>query len=1125
MNRISPSFRFAFLASSLALFVVLALVPASFGQAISGNVVGVVYDPTGAAVANADVEATAIATGVRSTTKTNSTGEYRFNNLSIGDYKVVAKAAGFNAVTREAPVLLNNTTTVNLSLTLGAGSTTVEVSGAAPVIDTTTAQLTSNYDEIAARDLPAVNTSAGGLGAYNLSLLSAGVASPGGVGAGAGPSIGGQRSRNNNFTIEGVDNNNKVVTGPLAIIPNDAVASFTLLENQFSAEFGHSSGGQFNTVVQSGTNTFHGKLYEYFQNRDLNAIDYIVALPAEQVPEVPKNPRYDNNRFGGQFGGPIIKNKLFFFFNYEYNPVGQTASPASPLTPTANGWATLQGLGSGINQNNLAILQKYTPTSTCSGASCKTEMVNGASVEEGVFPIVAGNFINYRNWVVSSDYNIGEHDQLRGRFIYNKSAGADIAAQLPVFFGTEPTISDVFTLGEYHSFSPMLTNEFRLGFNRYYQQIPVGNFSFPGLDQFPNLVFVNENLQLGPDPNGPQGTIQNTYQLVDNVSWTKGKHTLQLGVEGRKYISPQSFTQRSRGDYDYTSFQLYLNDGTPDQLAERSVGPPIYYADQVAFYWYANDNYRIRPNLSLNLGVRYEYTTIPFTERLQRLNSISSVPGLIDFSEPRAPKKNFAPRIGFAWSPGSSGNTSIRGGFGMAYDVLYDNIGSLAKPPQLSQTYDCPGSPTCPAANFLASGAIPPGIAPIPDVATARALTSSWLPVNQKLPYSISWNLGVQRVFLKDYTAEVRYVGTRGVHLDTQNRLNIQSVVTPTNFLPTYLQSPGQAALDALPLNLGTLENGDPLVPAFENAGFNQNFLVGFVPFGDSVYHGLAAQLNRRFSNGLQFQAAYTFSHNIDNSTADFFSTVLTPRRPQDFQNMAAERSNSALDRRHRFTVLAIYDVPFFKHSNYAMRNIVGNWKLSPIYTYESPELATVQAGRDANLNLDSWGDRAILNKGGTPGTGTDVVNLCNSSVPAGHLCNNDPDPNFDPSPYVVAYLANNPNAQYIRTGYGALSNLGRNTLPTQHINNWDFSILKSVSFTERYKFEVGAALQNLFNHPQFTAGYINNVQSANGNYTTATAARNYVTPGKTEFNNVRAGSGIFPSNSRTMSISAKFIF
>jgi hypothetical protein len=1092
-----------------------------YAQAVSGTVVGTVLDSTGAAVANAEVQASSVATGITLITKANATGEYRFNNLPVGGYKISASAQGFQSSTRQTPLDLNATITVNLTLSPGSASTTIEVSGEVPVLDTTTAQVTSTYGKIEAADLPTVSTGGAGLGVLNLSLYSAGVASPGGLGAGTGPSIGGQRSRNNNFTIEGVDNNNKVVTGPLAIIPNDAVASFTLLQNQFNAEFGHSSGGQFNTVVQSGTNDFHGRVYEYLQNRNLNAIDYVVALPAEASGNVPKNPRFDSNRFGGQVGGPVIKNKLFFFFDFEYNPIGQSATPASPLVPTTDGWAALDAL-TGINQTNLAVLKKYTPTAPTKTTS---ESVNGTSIDLGVFPIVAPNFINYRNWVVSSDYNIGAHDQLRGRFIYNKSSGTDIAAQLPVFYGTTPAISDVFTLGEYHTFSPAVANELRIGFNRFDSQVVIGNYSFPGLDQFPNLQFFDLNLQLGPNPVGPQGTIQNTYQAVDNLTWTKGHHTFQYGVEGRKYISPQNFTQRSRGDYEYGSLQLFLNDGVPDQLAERGVGAPVYYGDQSALYWYANDSFRMRKNLSLNVGLRYEYTTIPYTERLQRLNTISNVPGLIDFSEPRAPKKNFAPRIGFAWSPGKNGDTSIRGGFGMAYDVLYDNIGGISKPPQLSQTYDCPGSPTCPAANFLASGAIPPGVAPIPDAATARALTSSWVPPDQKDPYSISWNLSVQRVFAKDYTAEVRYLGTRGVHLNMQNRINIRSVVTPTNFLPTYLQNPGQGNLDALPLTLDDLENGDPFVPAYENAGFDQNFLVGFVPSGDSVYHGLAAQLNRTFSSGLQFQAAYTFSHNIDNSTADLFSTVLTPRRAQDFQDLKADRSNSALDRRHRFTIMTIYDVPVFKHSNLVLRETLGNWELAPIYTYESPEFATVQAGRDANLNLDSAGDRAILNKSGRPGTGTDVTNLCSSDLPAGHMCNGDVDPNFNVAPYVVAYLANDPTAQYISTGLGALSNLGRNTFPTQPINNWDFSVLKRISFKERYRFEVGGQLLNLFNHPQFTPGYINAVNSANTNYTTASAARNYLVPGTDQFNNVRAGQGVFPSNSRSLQVSAKFDF
>jgi len=516
----------------------------------------------------------------------------------------------------------------------------------------------------------------------------------------------------------------------------------------------------------------------------------------------------------------------------------------------------------------------------------------------------------------------------------------------------------------------------------------------------------------------------------------------------------------------------------------------------------------MRPNLTLTLGLRHEYTTIPADERLQKLNIAASIPGL-SFAEPRAPKKNFAPRVGLAWSPGNSGNTSIRAGFGMAYDVLYDNIGSLSKPPQLNQTYDCPGSPTCPSsAAFLAGGGLPPLPQPFATVAEARAATAAWVPPNQKDPYTISWQLGVQHTFAKNYTTEIRYLGTRGVHLDVQDRINRIDQTSPTLFLPTYITNPGQSTLDGLTTTLAQIQAQPNFRGDLAAAGFNQTNLIGFVPFGDSTYHGLAAQLNRRFTNGLQLQAAYTFSHNIDNSTADFFSTVLTPRRPQDFQNLHADRSSSALDHRHRFTITALYDMPMFKSSNsWVMKNVVGNWELAPVYTFESPEYATVQAAQDANGNGDTWGDRAIVNPAGKAGTGTDVTALTNS---AGDT---------------VAYVANDPTARYIRTGIGALSNLGRNTLATEHINNWDFGLYKSVSFTERFRFQLGAQMLNAFNHPQFTPGYVNRADGANTaltTITTSTAARQYLTPGAATFNVPRA---VFSSNPRTMQLSAKFIF
>src|SRR6185437_14142655 len=235
------------------------------------------------------------------------TGGYRFENLPVGSYRVVVKASGFRTVSQQVDVVLNQTGTLNVTLTPGAASETIEVSGVAATIDTTSAQIASSYSDRFSQDLGITSAGGTGAGVLNLSLLSAGVSQSSSLGLGVGPSVGGQRPRNNNFTVEGVDNNNKTVTGALISIPPEAVDNFTLLSNQFNPEFGHSSGGQFNTTVKSGTNNFHGSVYEYFRNRNLNAVD---ATWVQQG--LTENPRLDNNRYGFTLGGPIVKNKLFF---------------------------------------------------------------------------------------------------------------------------------------------------------------------------------------------------------------------------------------------------------------------------------------------------------------------------------------------------------------------------------------------------------------------------------------------------------------------------------------------------------------------------------------------------------------------------------------------------------------------------------------------------------------------------------------------------------------------------------------------------------------------------------------------------------------------------------------------
>jgi len=1110
----------------VVLLAVLAVSVRAGAQAISGDVVGTVFDKSGAVVPNALIEAVSTDKGTRYTAQANDNGEYRFTNLPVGSYKVSASAANFATTTfNNFNVELNKTVTLPITLEVKGAVTSIEVSGAAQALDTTTSTISNTFEQKQLADLPSASLGVSGI--LNLSLLSSGVTNAGALGAGSGPSVGGQRPRNNNFTVEGIDNNSKSVTGPLVPIPNDSVAEFTVLQNQYSPEFGHSSGGQFNFVLKSGSNSFHGLGYIYSQNRNLNAIDQVTKNNG-----FTSNQRYDNNRFGGNIGGPILKNKLFFFGSAQYNPVGQASLPGAPVcTPTAAGYATLASIP-GLSATNLGVFQQYAtaapspsasdPSSFCATATAVTDAsgnqidsvvkVAGQNVQVATLPVAAPNYNNTLTWLAKIDYNISSRDQLRAAFIKSDYTAIDNTPTLPAFYLLNPANNNrLITLNEYHTFSPTLSNEVRFGFNRTYNLVSSGNFNFPGLENpggspnFPNLTFDDLNfLQLGPDPNGPQFTFQNVYQLGDNLTWTKGHHTLKFGVEGRKYISPQSFTQRSRGDYEYGSVDRFLRDVNPDVLAERSLGNPVYYGDQSAVYWYANDEWRVHPNFTLNLGVRYEYTTIPFGERSQALNQAASVPGLIDFSKPRAAKNNWGPRIGLAYSPGSSGRTSIRAGFAVAYDVLYDNIGILSLPPQLSGTVDTPFTPDI--SNYLASGGIPPtsgGIVTFPDVASQRAATANYIVVNQLDPKSITWTLGVQRQLLRDYTLEVRYVGTRGVHLNTQERLNRQPLTTSSVFLPTYTTAPDQATLDALPytqagIAAGAYGNGDSFVPAYESAGFTTN-LVSFQPNGDSTYHGLATQITKRMSHGLQFIGAYTWSHTIDNSTADFFTSVLTPRRTQDFQDLANDRSNSAIDRRHRVTISAIYDVPFFRNGNWMKRNVMGNWEVGPIYTYQSPQWMTVQSGSDANGNGDTAGDRAVFNPKGTSGVGSGVTSLTNSSGD------------------VVAYLANNPNAQYIRAGRFAQLNAGRNTLPSRHINDLDLTAMKRLSFTEHYRVELSLQALNVLNHPQFVPGYLNDVASIS-----FTGSRAFLNPGSSAWGDIE---GVFPSNARSLQLGLKFIF
>jgi len=1107
----------------VATMIITYAMPA-FGQQTFGNVRGVVKDESGALVAGATITILDKKTNNKFTTQGSATGDFEFKNLPVGSYEVTVSAQGFKTTNlSDVQVQLNQTTDLVASLTVGNVSEQVTVSaGGSELIDTTTTNLAKGFESRQVVDLAQASS---GAGIYNLALIAPNVVSSGGVGVGTGGSVGGQRARNNNFVLDGVDNNDKAVTGPQVYISPEAVAEFSLLSNQYQAEFARSTGGQFITVTKSGTNAFHGSAYGFFENRHLNALDTLLKIQGitrDTSPSNPfPNPRFDQGRFGGDISGPIIKNKLFFFGLYERSQQGLAGGAGAVTTPTAAGFSILESLH-GLSSTNLGIFKQYVPVAPSNDAGTIT--VGGANIPIGNVNIPSPAF-NYNNhFVVNIDFTQSDKTQHRGRFTFNQFRAIDTAASLPQFFQLTPTDTRLFSYTLLHSFTPTLTNETRLAYRRLNSNLPSGSFSYPGLDQFPNIGLNDLGLNIGPDGNAPQFGIENNYQLVDTVAWQHRSHSFKFGGDFRKLISPQSFVQRARGDYEYNDTDTFLRDISAE-FNERSIGISPYEGNQRLLFLFAQDDWRIRPNLTLNLGLNYAWQEMPFSARQQTLNSISSVPGLITFGAPTTQKKNFGPRLGIAYSPeyqsgilhtllGSDNRSSIRAGFAMAYDVIFDNLYILSLPPQFNQTIDVgPGVP-----NFLANGGIKPILQAVgSDPAAARAATSAFIP-NQQVPYSLTYTLSYQRELGKDWGIELRYLGTRGIHLLTQNRINRQDKVDDSHFIPTFLNQPSNSTLAGLPTAATIFAGTSSFVPRFAAAGFNAGNLIAFLSDGNSTYNGFSAQVTHRLASGLQGSAAYTWSHLIDDTTAEVFSTVLSPRRVEDFQNLRRERADSALDHRHRFITSLIYDVPLFNKTQHAwVRAIAGGWALAGTYSIESGEKFGVRSGVDANLNGDNAGDRTIINTAGIAGTGSTVVGVNGSGTAVCGTAATGPCSSLKAS--VVAYIATNPNAQYIQAGAGAKTNAGRNTIPLPIINNMDFSIFKNFRISEGMKFQFRVDMYNALNHAQFVPGSVNGVEAIGQ---TSAAATNLVTVGTADFNRPDL---VFSSHPRVIQLCLRFNF
>jgi outer membrane receptor protein involved in Fe transport len=1035
----------------------------AYAQRLDGTLRGKVVDPSGAVIAGAEITASNQETGVQQTTKTTSTGEYVFPNLQVGMYTVKVAAKGFSEFDRtDVQVLPNQVITADASLRVAGATTTVEVTTGAETVQTTTSQLSNDFSAKAVTDLPSPGLGGGPL---NLALLVPNTTSQGAGVLGEGGSIGGARPRLNSFTIDGVDDNRVDVTGHTSEVISEAVSDFNLVTNMFSAELGHSAGGQFNIITKSGTNKWHGSAWEFNNNRNFNAMDNLEKSSGLTEPR-----RVDRNRAGADIGGPIIKDKFFLYGAYQFSNIGLAAASVQQLAPTPDGLALLNTLAA--NQQVRDILSQFP---TAAAADAAPQVVNGVTIPIGTFQPAAPSYLNQHDFNINGDLHAGSH-QLRGRFLFDRQRSPNVNPDTPQsqFTGAIQADNRKIILTDAWAVSDHMINDFRVAYSRFVQ-----GFTVPEqFANFPNAKIDVLGLNIGPEGNSPQSYVQNNYQVLDNVSIVKGAHTLKFGSEYRRWIAPSNFLPRERGEWDYADLQRLVNDEVPDGFnqALRGAGSGAFNGNQHAIYGFVQDDWKITPRFTVNLGVRYEWTSNPADVRLQTLNAISTVPGVFEFREPKTDTNNWMPRIGFAWDPLGDAKWAVRGGFGVSYDVTPQNFPLLELPPQLQTeqnpdiTCTLPGAPAwCanfvaggPGTGFLAGGGLLQLNVPPATREEAQAATQG-LILDQVQPKVMTWTLGVQREIMKNTSIELRYLGTRATQLPVQARINTRSAFTAgLQPLPTFFSTNDIPATIVGGSRLTDFENFDPFIhPEFST-------VTSFPALGSSIYHAGSVDLNRRFAAGLLFRANYTYSHTIDDATNELFSSVVNPRRPEDWQNLALDRGNSTLDTRHKFAMSWIYEFPKLPTEIALLKTVADGWQVSGTYLVQSGQPVSLLSGSDANANGDAAGDRGILNPGGLERVGSAVNFVCagpggtTSVAPFATGCAGG-------SSSVAGYVADNPNARYIQAELGALSTIGRNSFESPGVNIWNMGLVKSNKLTEGSSLQFRVDAFNIFNHRNFS--------------------------------------------------------
>ena len=1077
-------------------FIVFLFAQAASGQTSLGTVIGRIRDPGDAAIPGASVKLTNTETNESRDTKSSEAGIYRFDAVDLGEYTMAFSFPGFaTLVKKDVKVSANQTSVVDAPLTLGVLEASVSAADQPGGLLQLEAPVRGgNITEPEIRELPVESRNPAMLG-----LTLPGVSSNRGGFGNDTFVVNGARGRSNDFLIDGVENNDISVAGQgLQITNPDAIKEVSIQTSNFDPEFGRAGGAVINVITRQGTKDFHGTLSYLLDSR----VDDAITSSESRDPNIAKNglPFGIQNIFSGTLGGPIRRDKTFFFLAYQEDR--QRSNKQSQIVaPTDAGRTQLRQLFPVGAKPNVDLY--LTASEKTVGVASPFPIALG--IENGVDrgPIEFGTYFrtfNYndteRQFQTRVDHAVSEKDQLSVRFILDREAtpfGA--TAGTPTFEGF-----DADSRQRYYNFlisnsfvaSPFLTNETRIAYNRIDIQAAISDPQGPG-GTLPRINIQNLT-SLGTNSNFPQGRIANNYVVQDTVTFWRGRHTFRAGVDLLRQIATQAAPYTPRGSLTFgsstgfTAFSNFVdNFGGSTGTATKDFGSAVYFPTLYRTAGFFQDRWQVRP-LTITMGVRYEYFGTPFntltTPAYSGLFNVDPVTRQGPYALPnkvQADRNNFSPSVGIAYRPESGGPLGflfgqgrgvVRAGYYVGYDSFFNNIASNAatSAPNIIATNT---SSTVSASNPRGLSQF---ITAIPTTPATLTPLSSQTIISPDLvnPYYQRWSLGFQRELPKRLVIDVSYVGSKGTKLYVNEDAN--PLVPPELRMGTPAGYPDCAPGGAVTAAQATTQFPAgtlcPLSGRYDNLQGSRSVRTNG---GSSTYHAGQIEVKRTFGRNYMIHGAYTYSKLISNmdevfaSTANGIANQSLSQTPFLFGGERADRAVSLFDRTHRASISYIVQSPFMKDQRDVLGHILGGWQLAGITTFESGVPFTVFNGLDADGIGGGVVDRPNVNP-----SGQHLVRAVPSVDSQGFITGyTNPDTGSLIDPSAAYFIVNPAYAAGLPGSVPRVGTLGRNTERTPGMSTFNVNILKRTRLSGAKFIEFRTEFYNIFNHPQYGLGSV----------------------------------------------------